>query len=74
MGIKGSMSLPGWESTAGDASRTRGRLTAEQKRTLVNEPGSFAELAVKYGISASHVQRIKRQHHLRDVAKSKVQG
>lgn len=66
MGMKGSMSLPGWESSAGENSRT-GKLTDSQVRAIRVQIGKPEEIALQYGISAGYVIAIKRGSKRTDV-------
>jgi hypothetical protein len=59
MAIKGSMKLPGWESTSGEKSRT-GKLTDDQIRAIKYQVGKPEEIALQYGVTANYVCAIKR--------------
>lgn len=60
------MSLPGFESTAGEKSRTV-KLTDDQVRTIRTEVGKPEELAIKYGVTASYILCLKRGRKRQDV-------
>ena len=64
--MKGSLKLPGWETTAGEKSRTA-KLTDDQVRTIRNEIGRPEDLAIKYGVSAAYIQCLKARRKRGDV-------
>lgn len=66
MSHKGSMSLPGWESTKGEKHR-RAKFTDEQIREIRNSTEQIEVIALKYGTTAGYVLEIKRYRRRRDV-------
>lgn len=66
MGFKGSMSLPGWESTTGEKSR-RAKFTDEQIREIRNSTEQIEVIALKFGTTAGYVKNIKRGLTRKDV-------
>jgi hypothetical protein len=59
MSFKGSLSVPGWESTAGEKHR-RARLSDEQVDEIRDSLAKPEEIALKYGVTAGYVILIKR--------------
>jgi hypothetical protein len=66
MSLKGSMSLPGWESTRGEKHRNA-RFTDEQIREIRNSTEQIEVIALKYGTSAAYVIDIKRRKRRKHV-------
>ena len=55
---KGSLAMPGWESTVGTKSRTA-VLDDEKAWLIYNSPLSESKLAKKFGVSKSTIHGIK---------------
>jgi hypothetical protein len=64
--FKGSLAVPGWESTAGEKHR-RAKLTDDQIREIRRAIEKPEALAIKYGVSAGHIIKIKRRQARKDV-------
>lgn len=64
--MKGSLKLPGWESTAGERSRSV-KLTDDQVRKIRNEIGVPEALAIKYGVTAGYIRDIKTRRKRKEV-------
>jgi DNA invertase Pin-like site-specific DNA recombinase len=60
MGFKGSMRLPGWESTQGSNHR-RAKIDEDAVRDMRSGKQTREELAKKYGISAGTVRNIQQR-------------
>lgn len=58
MGERGSMSRPGWESTAGEHSR-RAKLTDAKVEEILLSRESNGVLAARHGVSAAQISRIR---------------
>jgi len=59
MSVKGSLSLPGWESTQGEKNRNA-KLVEENVREIRNSHMTYEELAVKFRVSVHTISNIKR--------------
>ena len=60
MHLRGKLSLPGWESTRGESSRTA-KLTEDAVRDIRSSTLSRAKLAKKHGITTKYVGDIIRR-------------
>jgi hypothetical protein len=69
MSIKGSLTLYGFESTAGERSRNC-KVTDDQVRAIYREIGKPEEIALKYGLTANYVHAIKRKSVRKDALKN----